>query len=280
MFRFVSLLALVGCGRFGFDLAGGSADGDARSDGLSSSDVSFDAVAIGHDEDGDGIRDVDDTCPHLVGAQVDTDGDKVGDLCDPFPLVAGDSIAAFYTMGPGDQPFTLGNVNDDGVWTQLADAVRFEGTLGGDNNLYGHAEFDGTWASVRVAMGIDLQTIVPGSVSNQNQIALSVHAGPPNYYIELNQQPGSFDVASITYYDGTNYSQAQSVDLANGMHPGDLFMQTTQIVNTRVNGEIAWPGEVYQGGVMDTLYQGATRIEMNVNNVHFEIRYLIIITAP
>jgi hypothetical protein len=274
MLRLVCLLALVGCGRLGFDL-GGSGDGDARM-----GDVLFDAVPIGHDEDDDGIRDVDDTCPHLGGPQTDTDGDKVGDLCDPDPAVAGNSIVSFYTMGPGDQPFTLGNVNDDGTWTQLADAVRFDGALGGDNNLYGHAQFDGTWASVRVAMGIDLQTVVLGSASNQNQIALAVHAGAPNYFIELNQQPGVYDVASLTFYDGTNFSQAQSADLANGMHPGALFMQTTQIVNTRVDGEIGWPGEVYQGGVMDTVYQGATRIEMNMNNVHFEIRYLIIISVP
>jgi hypothetical protein len=275
MFRFVSLLALVGCGRLGFDVAGGSTDGDARL-----GDGAFDTLAIGHDEDGDGVRDVDDTCPHLAVPQTDSDGDKVGDACDPNPGTTGDAITLFATMEPGDQPFTLGGGTDDGVWTQRADALRFDGALGADNNLYGHLQLDGSWESVRVALGIDLQDIVLGSASGQNQIALAVHAAPPNYFIELNQNPGIYDVAAITFYDGVNYIQAQSADLANGMHPGDVIFQTTQIVNTSVTALIGWPGEPYQGAVTDNVYQGATRIEMNVNNVHFEIRYLIIISVP
>jgi hypothetical protein len=276
MLRLVSLLALVGCGRLGFEATGGNGDGDARGLG----DGAFDTVPLDHDEDGDSVPDVEDTCPHVAGAQTDSDGDKVGDLCDPNIGVAGDAIAAFYTMGPGDQPLTFGGGSDDGVWTQLPDALGFSGDLGDDGNLYGHLELDGSWASVRVALGFDLQAIIPGSVDNQNQIALAVHDGPPNYFIELNQRPGSFDVASITYYDGVDFAQAQSVDLANGMHPGDLFFQTTQIVNDGVSGVISWPSEVYSGEVSDNVYQGATRIEMNVNNVHFEIRYLIIISSP
>ncbi len=276
MFRLVPLLALIGCGRFGFDAAGDGAVG--LDDALADSPT--DVVPIGHDEDGDGVRDVDDTCPHLAGAQTDMDGDKVGDACDPNPTVAGDSIALFATMVTGDQPFTLGNGFDDGVWTQLADALRFDGVLGSDNNLFGHLQLDRPWANVRVALGIDLLAIIPGSANGQNQVALAVVDQPPQYYVELNQIPGMFSVASITYFDGTTYTQAQGGDLATGMHTGPVFFQTTQIVNTKVAGEISWPGEPYQGEVTDTVYQGASYIAININNVHLEIRYLIVITSP
>jgi hypothetical protein len=280
VFRLACLVALAGCGRFGFDLTGGGSNRDAGGDGVVP-DGRLDAVAIGHDEDADGIRDIDDTCPHLVGAQTDTDGDKVGDLCDPNPTTPGDAIAFFYTMGPGDQPFTLGNVNDDGVWTQAPDGLAFSGVLGGNNNLFGHIEMPVSLSSARVALGIELTEIVPGSTSNQNQIALSVYAVSPNYYVELNQQPGNFDVASITYWDGgTFFNQAAARDLASGIHTGALFMQTTQVVNTGVTFDTGWPAETYTATVSDTLYQGATKIEMNVNNVHFTIRYMIIISSP
>lgn len=278
MFRLVPLLAVIGCGRFGFDAADGGGLDDSRLDVLS--DVPSDVVPLGHDEDGDGIRDVDDSCPHLVATQTDTDGDTVGDACDPNPFAGGDAIALFATMGAGDQPFTIGDVNDDGVWTQLADGLRFDGALGPDNNLYGHLNLDRTLANVRVALGIDIVAIIPGSTSGQNQIAVAVVDQAPLYYIELNQIPGMYDVASITKFDGVNYIQTQAADLATGMHPGSVFFQTTQVVNTKVAGEMSWPGEPYQGEVTDNVYQGASRIEMNLNNVHLEIRYLIIITSP
>ena len=74
--RGVLLLALVGCGRWHFDSL---EDGDAS-----------------HDEDGDGIADAYDVCPHRADpTQRDTDGDRVGDACDPDVVSPAQSIALF-----------------------------------------------------------------------------------------------------------------------------------------------------------------------------------------
>ena len=57
------VVLLAACGRFDFDPLGG------------------------HDEDGDGIPDREDPCPHVPGDRSDRDGDGVGDACDPNPDV-------------------------------------------------------------------------------------------------------------------------------------------------------------------------------------------------
>jgi len=76
---------------------------------------------VGHDEDGDGVDDGCDVCPHLADpAQADGDGDGVGDACDPEPAVPRQSIALF-------EPFmaTSGTWTPlDGNWTSGADEIQ------------------------------------------------------------------------------------------------------------------------------------------------------------
>ncbi len=269
MLRFTALLVLAGCGRVGF----GTSEIDAAVDSPTD-------VAAGHDEDKDGVPDLEDTCPHLGGAQTDSDGDRVGDLCDPSPMIPGDTIALFATMGPGDQPFSLGGGDLSAVFTQKPDALRFDGDIGIDGNLYGNLQFPMTLGNVRVALGIDLLAVVRGSASNQNQIALAAADQAPTQFVEINQIPGMFDNAAVMLFDGTTYVVSDARDLALGIHPGALFLQTTQRVGQGVRLDAGWPGEMYVAEVMNAVYQGAVRIEMNVNNVHFDIHYLIVITSP
>jgi hypothetical protein len=274
MRRLALLLVLVGCGRVGFGTSPLITD-DAATDGPVT-----DGPPAGNDEDGDGVSDGSDTCPHLIGAQTDGDGDGVGDLCDPNPTTPGDAIALFATMGPGDQPFITGGGDFDSVFTQKPDKLRFDGPLGSDGNLYGNLQFPIVLGSARVALGIELLEVIPGSASGQNQIALAVYDQPPNYFVEVSQIDGLFDNAAVVFYDGSNFSAADARDLETGMHPGPLFMQTTQRVGQGVRLDAGWPGEPYVAEVQDNLYQGAARIELNVNNVHFDIQWLVVITSP
>lgn len=86
------LAVFAGCGRVGFDAAGVDASSDARPDAPP-------CAALGHDEDGDGVDDACDVCPHLVDPQQgDTDGDRVGDACDPLPTSPTERIAYFEPM--------------------------------------------------------------------------------------------------------------------------------------------------------------------------------------
>jgi len=57
-------------------------------------------------------------------------------------------------------------------------------------------------------------------------------------------------------------------------------LRRDQVVGTGVTFVVGWPGEAYTAQVLDALYQGATTIELNLNNVEIEIRYLLVITSP
>ena len=270
MVRF-ALIVLAGCGRIGFGASP-----------LISEDAPLDDAPsdVGHDEDGDGVADADDNCPHIAGAQTDTDGDGVGDLCDPNPTTGGDAIALFATMRPGDQPFTTAGGDQDAVFTQKDDALRFDGILGSDNNLFGNFLIPVDLDNVRVAIGFDVLAVVPGAASNQNQIALAVWDQAPSYFVEVNQIPGLFDHAAVVFFDGTDFSAADARDLATGIRTGPLTLQTTQRVGEGVRLDAAWPGEPYVAEVNDAVYQGAARIELSVNNVHIDILWLAVITSP
>jgi hypothetical protein len=79
------LVALVGCGRVGFDGRDASGPPDSTQADASGTDAPP-CTPRGHDEDGDGVDDACDVCPQLPDPdQADADGDRVGDACDPEP---------------------------------------------------------------------------------------------------------------------------------------------------------------------------------------------------
>lgn len=114
----IALLAGA-CGRFGFEdraARGDARSGDADGDSGSMRDA-FVCLAGGtqHDEDGDGIRDACDVCPHIADpAQADSDGDRVGDACDPEPTNARQTIVFF----DGFEGTTV-----SAAWTNLSGVV-------------------------------------------------------------------------------------------------------------------------------------------------------------
>lgn len=66
-----------------------------------------------HDEDGDGILDACDLCPHLAGFDVDPDGDGVGSACDPDPAMP-NRIAFFEGF---NTPGLAGWVTSNASWS-------------------------------------------------------------------------------------------------------------------------------------------------------------------
>ena len=253
MLRAVFLSAIAGCGR-----------------------IAFDPVALGHDEDGDGVRDIDDVCPHLADpTQDDGDGDGVGDACDPNPTVARETLALFATMMPGDQP--LATVFTEATFEQRDDSLELVGL--GPQGVEAHLEMPLVVADVRLAIGFDiLDRLDP---SPQNQFALGLRGAVPFYYVELNESFATpeYHLASITLWDGTGFSSGDARIHATLIHPGSVFFQTTQRVGTGVRFEVAWPDEPYVAEVTDAVYQGGTSLEININDLHVEIRWLVVITS-
>lgn len=274
MVRFVVLIALAGCGRVGFTNQTAGTDGAASDSDV----VDVDVVPLGHDEDGDGVPDSADVCPHLVDSQGDTDGDGVGDACDPNPNTGGEAFALFATMMPGDQPLAPGG---DGDWIQLPDALELTGALGDDNNLYAETFLSLPVNNVRIAVGLDITAVLPDATSNQNQYTIAVERPAPVYFGEVNQITGLFDAAQVTLYDGANYAANDPQDLATGIHTGYVILTLTQVVNSGMTFSAVWPpAESYVAQISDSIVGGGNMIAMRTNNLHLEILWLVVITSP
>jgi hypothetical protein len=262
----LALIALAGCGRIAFDNASQPSDGST--DGV-------DALS-GHDEDGDGVPDSFDVCPHLAGNQSDTDLDQVGDACDPNPLIAGDQIALFLTMQPGDQPLSI-NPATQGVFTQGSDGLLVDGDLGG--NFFAGLQLPISAGNVRIDMGVDISAV--GNATQQHELAVSTTTLVPNYFGEINEDlPLAFSYVEVTYFDGSNFNGADLVPLANGVHTGAVHIQLDEVINTSVTFKAEWPGEPYTAMVSDNLYQSSDLLQININNLQLEIRYVCMITWP
>ena len=246
---------LAACGRIGFDPAD---------------------LAIGHDEDGDGIVDADDVCPHLAGTQLDSDGDRVGDDCDPHPSEPRDSILRFATMMAGDQPFTT--VGDDGVWIQRDDSFEFTGVPQPDEYLFAGLAMDLVVQDVRVALGIDILDRFDGMPQNQIALGLEI-TSPPVTYVELNESPTSGGVAQVTIWDGGQFIVYDPQVVPAGIHRGSVFFQGTYVVGAGAVFDVAWPNEPYRSEFTGATYQGSEYMQININNLLLEIRWLIVITS-
>jgi hypothetical protein len=257
MLWWLALISLAGCGRIGFEVTSQP-----------------DAVLL-HDEDGDGVPDTVDVCPHLAGAQIDGDNDGVGDDCDPNPIVARDQIALFATLQPGDQPFTL--FDDQGTWIAHEDSIEYTGVPDTMGFFYGGLGLNTPLADTRIAVGFDVLDHMDGAPQNQFAVGI-VPASLPYYYVELNEG-GGVGYAQVTLYDDTGFNAADQRPLDMQIHEGSVFFQGTFVTNTGVRFDASWPGEPYSLQVMDQIYQGGDFVQINVNGLLVEIRYLCVITS-
>jgi hypothetical protein len=152
----------------------------------------------GHDEDGDGVPDVCDDCPHVADpAQLDSDGDGVGDACDPDPTTHEKVVFFDPFTGPrpewtydGLQEFSGDSMHVDGTVTSAQE--QFSTTPGRD-----FVQFHGTLTVT----------------ANPSQISLvAAVAGDEAYFCELADVPNPY--ASFTAsLDGTNYTRQSPQDI-------------------------------------------------------------------
>lgn len=251
--RFALLVGLAACGRLNF------------ADRVDATDAPRDTPsAIGHDEDGDGIPDAMDPCPHVaLGGMTDTDGDGVGDACDPNPATPSEHWLLFATMQTGNTAF-----DDLSGAVQEADDVRW-----------------GSDASPVLTMSLNRARIDLGWTANalvgtgQHQVAFGVEnsAATEYYFAELNESNTGTHDASIVSYDGTN-----GYVLLDQMDPGAFHTGagTTRFdVDKTSKLEIGWTGQLYDLTAATPAYMGGTDIRFAFNGVDLSIRYLAIISS-
>jgi hypothetical protein len=253
-------VAIAGCGRYGF----APGDADAGGDTGPMADA-FVCHPIGHDEDGDGVDDACDVCPHLADDQTDSDGDRIGDACDPEPANPRQHLVLFATMRPGDQPLATGGQ----TWTQNADSIRFDGTG------YGGLRYTMNVQNTVFAMGFDIHAAIGTGVQHQISLAMLT---PATSFVstQFNQSPAnSFTNAEISYYDGTTYTILGIQQLANNIHAGTMTLQGTWVVGTSVDLAGGWPGEPYQLHADTAMYPGgAIYFQLDSNNVDYDCTWV------
>lgn len=107
---------------------------------------------LGHDEDGDGVKDGCDNCPAVKNFdQVNDDGDDLGDVCDPHPSHE-DRIALWHNFAAGvDSGWK--SLPGMGVWMHdpaNGAYAQVDGANGGTVTVYGARRF--TDATVEVVI--------------------------------------------------------------------------------------------------------------------------------
>jgi hypothetical protein len=262
--RWLLLVASVGslaaCGRVGFGAPDGGGD-DGGDDA-----VAADATG-GHDEDGDGLADAVDPCPHVAGDAADGDGDQVGDACDPHPASAIDALVDFVPFTPE----TTGGAPLDGLdgWTQLADSVRWTGTT--------TLMLTTPIASARFEVGFEI--LAPFG-TGQHQIALGPDNGlEPHYFIELNENMTNLNAAVVEYEAGVYTTLAAAVH--GGVHAGVglIRLDANAGIAPRFAIHAGWTGEMYDAEAETPAYVGADMTRVVINGLDLELRYAVVIAS-
>jgi hypothetical protein len=177
------LLLVAGCGRFAFE-AGPDAKG-----------IRTCVAPVGHDEDGDGVDDACDGCPHIADPdQPNSDGDGVDDACDPRPDVAGDSIVFFDPFEAADPSWMI----IGSVGTFADDAVHFD-----SRNMT-------RYILRKPHVSSDDTFILGGQIGDaiaRRQLIVGVHGeGAVAYYCELEGPTTSAKLAATYTPDGVAYT--------------------------------------------------------------------------
>ena len=257
MVRAAIWIALAGCGRYHFaNLPDGATDATRDT---------VDALT-GHDEDGDGIPDSIDPCPHLAGDATDTDGDGVGDACDPEPTLPNEHWILFATMQPGDQPF-----DDASAFEQKADSLHIIGDV--------QPVITRTFGTVRVDIGFTVNALTAAA---QHQVAAGLDNSMASeyYFGELNENTTASDVA-VVQYDTTNGYVQFDPQMPPAFHTGVGYFRLDAVTGgaPRYDLVAGWTGEVYQSMAATAAYTGGQDLRFAFNGMDIDSRYLALIAT-
>jgi hypothetical protein len=247
------LLLLVGCGRIGFE---GETAPDARTC----------TAPVGHDEDGDGIDDSCDGCPHVNDpSQLDQDEDGVGDACDPRVAEPGDSIAffdAFVVPDPG--------------WIRTG----IVGTYTGDS-IVADTRNNRKFAFRRAyTQGVDTLVLAgefgEATPAADRQLTLGIAGTDTSaYYCELQGPPTDAKLALTYTFDGDDYNVVAHSD-ATAIGNGRFQLS---LANRYPGGACSttWPADT--ASIAGTLPDGFSILQLgfSVQEVEMQLDYFVII---
>lgn len=249
----IATLVLVGCGRFGFDPTGNGAPSDGPPDG---SQV---CAPVGHDEDGDGIDDACDVCPHRADpGQGDLDGDQVGDACDPQPTIARQKIVVF-------DPF-----RDLTAWTRSSD----ESASGDSAVLNANGGIKALFRPYTSATDLfEIGVMATSTTGTPALVMVNLDTGTTgNYFCEIYDDGAS--LLQFTYtVDGSTYFHPGSTPIVHRLAQGDGRLQLERDA-TNVRCSASWSGETLAvGGPTPDLV--AANVVIYAENVDVRIQYFV-----
>lgn len=222
-----------------------------------------------HDEDGDGIDDFLDNCPHVAGDASDVDGDGVGDWCDPEPTNPRQRWTLFDPLISGSG-FSIVS----GAWDETGDALHY-GSISGFGQLRRELVFE------HGVLEIAADIVSRDAETTQHQVTLAILESPtqPYYYVEA-YDPGGMGYAAVSKFNGAQFTPVAQVGLVGGVDPGVLRLQlAVSPPNPRLHVLAEWPDERYTTNTNAADYTGGTRLDVGVKGVVLELRYIAVIAT-